>query len=197
MKFIRKFLIGAVVVLGLCLSGGASAGEAVDFVKPRLDVLIHTPPGSHMSRRVGGDFFDYDTMAERALGPARQGMSDELWVRYRRAMEGVILLSLWSTVYRLREYDVTYTREVIKPRSGVVTLWAEGPNSRTFVEFVLKKDESDRWRVIDMHFEMISLIGMWRGSFKKVIEQEGYVSLVQRLENDARKVEPDRSGAGR
>jgi phospholipid transport system substrate-binding protein len=92
---------------------------------------------------------------------------------------------------------VVYDSETATDGEAVVRARAiDTSGSATPVEFRLVRDAAGAWRVVDLSFEGMSLVGSYRAQFIKIIRASSYAELVSRLEAKIRTDAQGNSGDG-
>ena len=82
---------------------------------------------------------------------------------------------------------LAYDDETISGRDAVVRARALGKNGDvTPVIFGMRQGDDQQWRISDVSFEGMSLVGNYRAQFNKIIRASSYEELVTRLETKTR-----------
>ena len=186
----RAIVIAAsMAALVLALPARAGAITAMDELRRYTDQVLRvlqdstlTPAGRRVAvRDIASHAFDVRETARRVLGRhwhARTSAEQEEFVRiFREFLERTYLP--WIDLYRderVRYVGERLDGEQATVRAMIVTwLGIEVP-----VESRLRR-EGDRWRIYDVLVENMSLVASYRSQFDRIIRNESYAELVNRL----------------
>jgi phospholipid transport system substrate-binding protein len=188
------------LVLGLCLlglTGTAIAGEPQDKVKQTitevLDILqnesLKAPEQADARRakirQVVSQRFGFAEMGKRALGQHWRNLTPTQQKEFIPLFSDLLersYISKIETAVTDEALQVLYTKETVdKDGYALVRTEIENPNDANFeVDYRLLKRDSN-WEVYDIIIEGVSLVNNYRTQFNKVIRQESYEALVNKL----------------
>ena len=198
-RTVRKLLLPIFLVSVLFLlpfaavrSAGEGPGAAVESLNAAILQALHSPAASDFKTRVAilrplmVEAFDYPFMARIAAGRFWKDFSPEQQERY------VMLFSDLAI-------DVAASRFKTQPSARLtVTGGRDGPRGTKLVEttltlpdktprvisYLMREDDNDRWRAIDIFFESrISELSTKRSEYTSALEREGIPAFLATLQN--------------
>ncbi|MBN1947642.1 MAG: ABC transporter substrate-binding protein [Bradymonadales bacterium] len=192
----------------LVSSGGQLLAQTVsptDFVRLKADELIaivnrDVPPQSPEFAQRQEDlkqavrlFIDYRELCQRALGNHWNDRSEQEQDSFVELMTRLIETNYTVKLGHRRmdqSYEVEYESEAIRNDRAVVggTVTYEG--EQTAVEIYLMQRE-DTWSVFDVVTDDVSIEETYAESFDKIISEEGWDALVQRLQDRLAELEQE------
>ncbi len=175
--------------------GPATAGEPMDLVRQTTEQVIHIledpqlQGSAHQAerqarlRRISGQAFDWQEMAQRALGvhwrdrtPQQQ---QEFVALLRDLVERVYMQRLESAIEEKRE--IQYEGEEIEgARAVVMTEVVTTRGQEVPIRYRLHNPDG-RWRIYDVLVEGISLVNNYRSQFNHIITSSSYQALVEKM----------------
>ena len=165
-----------------------------------LAILQSQPAGTPLTpsrraeiRRAAEDFFDFDEMARRALGPHWKDRSPSEQSEFTRLFVDVLERSYVTVISNQPVTAVTYQGESINEplalvRSRVVTD-RRGERVELLIEYRLIKS-GGRWQAFDVMADGVSLISSYRGQFDSIIRASSFAQLLERLRSREAQVFP-------
>lgn len=208
------------LLLALLALGGAPAARAeewtprdVDALGPRevveatvdqvLEILGDETLGTESRRArieaIAFDVFDFTTMSKLTLARAWRKLDDD----QKRAFVGEFKAHLSRTYgsrldrYRQEDVEIVGVRE--EPRGDVTVLTRVQGGQFDDVEMSYRlRHRRERWRVIDVVIEGISLVANFRSQFKEVMSKGGFDRLLEELRTknfDAPGLDDDEGGS--
>ncbi len=201
----KRTLAGMFTVLvGLMAWSGTAAAEMspTEYIKHHTaDVtdLLAQKESEERARKFSEkaeEVIDFRTLASRALGEHWDARNDEerqefldhlqtlLEANYKNKLEGNEVGEDYTIDYR--EEKQRSDRALVRTRIA----WGESDKEQKPVEYKLMKKE-DGWVVYDVVIDDISLEATYRDSYTKIIEEEGWAALIDKMEQ---KIEKIRSG---
>ena len=202
-RLLAAVLGGALAIAGSGLSYGPSAALAaaaaagpkatLQRLNGDVDKLLRkkTEPGSKEEaeikkevKRLAGELLDYGELAKRALGE----QWDKLKPAQRTEFVGVLKdLIERNYVKQLRtnlDYQVTYGDEALEGDEAkvqsAVKVKTKGKTTDVVIEYRMVKT-AGRWMVYDVVTDEVSLVRNYRSNFQKVIGQQGYPALLDKM----------------
>ena len=183
-------LAGSIVIaLVLALVAPARAGAPTDALKQHVDqvVKILSDPSLRPEarrekvRKIAEEVFDYPDTARRALGPHWNARSPQQQQDFVKLFSEILDRSYGSKIELYQGERVQYVGETIEgPEATVKTTIVTKKGSDVPVDYHLHQKDG-RWLVYDVIIEGVSLVANYRTQFNKIVQTEGYESLVQRL----------------
>lgn len=182
----------------------AEEGEATRFVQERADEIL-----SIVNRSVSGDeaveqrredlrgairnFLSFELLAERTLSRHWEARSEdersEFVALLRQLIETSYLQRLGDRQVSDQAYEARYTGE--RERRGVHTVEGrvQARGDEVFVEVRLRRNENGAWLIFDVITDDVSLEESYAESFDRIIRDEGWGELLQRLRDRIRELE--------
>jgi phospholipid transport system substrate-binding protein len=187
-----------VVVTVIAIASPAWAGAPTDALRSHIDsvfALLDDPAlrGAEQTaarhralRALTGEAVDFHESAQRSLGAhwdARTPADRAYFVGlFTDLIDHAYLTRLAHDGERL-----AYDEETMTGQDAVVRARALGKNGDvTPVAFSLHQSADAKWRIYDVSFEGMSLVGNYRAQFNKIIRVGSYADLVARLEAKTR-----------
>lgn len=150
------------------------------------------------------DILDWDEMTRRSLGSNWRGLDDKQKTTFSRLLRRLIESSYRSRLrYAVREdlqkpQDVTIDwieEDVDKTKASLEAKVTTG-DSAVLLGFELRW-AGDRWRVYDVAIDDLSTVRTYRSNFNKIIKNNGWSSLITRLERKIEDIDAGRSDFAR
>jgi phospholipid transport system substrate-binding protein len=135
------------------------------------------------------NLIDYDQMAKDALGDA---WNDAKRTDAERATFKDLLKQLIQKNYKKRltqtlDYAITYKGEDVKGDAITVHTEAQNVNDKreapTQIDYVMKKNASGNYIVVDLVPEGSSMIKTYHKEFKKVIDKDGWDAMIKKMKD--------------
>lgn len=202
----RKVLLMSVLSLALVSQGdlarSALAAGPQDRVRETVgavSVVLRDPKLSgsdgqvERKRRVRNiirETFDFEDMAPESLGPQWTRLTPAEWEEFVRLFGTLFENSCTRLVLRfLGERQTNYIAESVEGKRGVVqTTLVGGKEERLSVEYRLASTH-ERWHVVDVLLDGVSLAANYRAQFGKVLRNSSYETLVRRMKTKAGEAE--------
>ena len=181
------------VVLALVLAAPASAATGAgaqalieETVAQVLDVLKDDDKSTAERRKeleaIAHARFDFRTMARLVLGRNWKRLDDGQRDEFVGAFTTYLANDYGSRLDRYEQEEVAVIGEEPKPRGDVVvkTKIVGGENDGAVVDYRMRH-RNDKWRIIDVVIEGISLVANFRDQFSEVIGNKGPEALLEKL----------------
>jgi phospholipid transport system substrate-binding protein len=195
MPVLSRSLAAAVsLVVGLALALPASAGPATDTLRrhidrifsaladPQLKGVANAARRQRLLRAYAEEALDFREAARRALGPHWEARTPDERARFVQLFTDLIDQAYLSRLSYNGE-RVVYDTETVSGGEAIVLARALGSRGTgTPVQFQMVRDGAGQWRVYDVAFEGMSLVGSYRAQFNKIIRGSSFAELVSRLE---------------
>ena len=142
-------------------------------------------------RTIVAEAFDFDEAAKRTLGRAWAERSDEERATFTR-----LFVDLLDRAYlrRLDGWDgqrIVVAEDVVEAdRATVKTAIVARDGDRTPVDYVMRRADDGRWRVVDVSVGGASLLGNYRAQFARLIQSGGFPLLIEKLQAKVASLQP-------
>ena len=179
----------------LLISITVQAGEPLTLIKKTIDDVIDILKNEELKkpdkgadrqaelRRVIGERFDYEEMSKRSLALHWKKISAKEKQEFIPLFSDLLERSYINKIESYTDEQILYTNENIDDGYAVVkTKIITKRNVEVPIEYRLSK-KNNQWRVYDVVIEGVSLINNYRNQFNKIIRQDSYQELVQRMKN--------------
>jgi phospholipid transport system substrate-binding protein len=175
------------------------AGEAADELQRQADrvvgVLADRSGGAVERQRevrtIVTEAFDFDEASRRTLGRAwAERTPDE------RASFKALFVDLLDRAYlrRLEGWDgqrIVVGDELIDTdRATVRASIVARDGERTPMEYLMRRSDDGRWRVIDVNVGGASLLGNYRAQFARLMQTGGFPHLMEKLQAKVASLQP-------
>ncbi|MEM7410693.1 MAG: ABC transporter substrate-binding protein [Myxococcota bacterium] len=185
----RAWLAAALVVTWT-LPAQASEGGATALIEETvaqvIDVLKDDAKSTAERRKeleaIAHARFDFRTMSRLVLGRNWKRLDDGQRSEFVEAFTTYLANDYGSRLDRYEQEEVAVTGEEPKPRGDVVvkTQIVGGENDGAQVDYRMRH-RNDKWRIIDVVIEGISLVANFRDQFSEVIGNQGPEGLLRKL----------------
>jgi phospholipid transport system substrate-binding protein len=188
---IRLLVSLGAIALATSLTAPAHAAEsAQDFIQMRqaqVTQLVRQAPGSQRDKQVAAvldGMIDYDELAKRSLAAHWADLSDTQRKEFTDVLRTLVRRNYERNIKNILDYRVEYLGEeqgtagvIVHSRASSASNSREEPIS---IDYQLMKMSSG-WRVVDVVTEGSSLVNNYRNQFHRVIQKDGYETLVRRM----------------
>jgi len=193
-------VLAVLTILALTLGAGpASAGDPAVELQRQADRVVNiladrdTEPAARQRevRAIVGEAFDFEEAAKRTLGRAWAERTAE-----ERATFVGLFVDLLDRAYlrRLDGWDgqriVVGDDVVDADRATVRTAIVARDGDRTPVDYVMRRSDDGRWRVVDVSIGGHSLLGNYRVQFARLMQNGGFANLIERLQAKVTSLQP-------
>jgi phospholipid transport system substrate-binding protein len=193
-----RLVLGSVLAFALVAVTPADAGAPTDQLRQRVDQVVKLldDPGLAQRpaerraqvRKVAESVFDYPDTARRALGPHWNPRSPEEKREFVRLFADVLDRGYISKIDQYQGEKVAYVGESIGGDEATVrTRITTKSGTDVPVDYRMHLKDG-KWLVYDVIIEGVSLVANYRTQFNKVVQTEGFPTLVQKLQ--AKDAEP-------
>jgi phospholipid transport system substrate-binding protein len=132
-------------------------------------------------RGVANEIFDWQETGRRALARHWQARSPQERQEFSQLFADLVERSYVSKIEAYSGERIVYLGDTVEGDQATVrTKLVTKTNTEIPIDYRLLK-EGDRWRVYDVLIEGVSLVGNYRTQFNRIIQQNGYPELVQKL----------------
>ena len=186
---------------------GAWAATAADQVRSAIDRVLATVDNPALEgdgkiverraavRNIANEIFDFSEIARRSLGRHWLPLSEAQRTEFVGLFDDLLERSYISKIELYGGEKIMYSGERVDGDLATVSTKIITKNGTEVpVDYRLFK-HGDRWMIYDINIEGISLVSNYRTQFNKIIQTNGYNSLVETMkskqaqfaEEDARK----------
>src|SRR6266436_3035033 len=203
----RALWLGLTALIVLASTLDASAGPVTDQLKGAIDRVVATLDSPALKgegkvlerrtavRKIANEIFDFGEIARRSLGRYWQPLSEPQRAEFVGLFGDLLERSYISKIELYGGEKIMYSGERVDGDLATVSTKIITKNGTEVpVDYRLFK-HGDRWMIYDINIEGISLVSNYRTQFNKIIQTNGYNSLVETMkskqaqfaEEDARK----------
>ena len=134
-------------------------------------------------RKIANEIFDFTEIARRALGRYWLPLSEAQHTEFVGLFEDLLERSYLSKIELYGGEKIVYSGERLDGDLATVgTKIMTKHGTEVPVDYRLFK-RGDRWMIYDISVEGISLVSNYRTQFNKIIQTNGYNSLVARMKS--------------
>ena len=142
-------------------------------------------------RAIVSEAFDFEEAAKRTLGRAWAERTPE----ERAAFVG-LFMDLIDRAY-LRRLDAWDGQRIVvgddvvdTDRATVRTAVVARDGDKTPIDYVMRRSDDGRWRVVDVNVGGASLLGNYRVQFARLMQSGGFAHLMERLQAKVASLQP-------
>jgi phospholipid transport system substrate-binding protein len=174
---------------------GAWAATATEQVRSAIDRVLATVDNPALKgggkiverrvavRKIANEIFDFTEIARRALGRYWLPLSEAQHTEFVGLFEDLLERSYISKIELYGGEKIVYGGERLDGDLATVgTKIITKHGTEVPVDYRLFK-RGDRWMIYDISVEGISLVSNYRTQFNKIIQTNGYNSLVARMKS--------------
>jgi phospholipid transport system substrate-binding protein len=185
--------IGLAALLVLLVAPNGWAGQAQDQLKSAIDRVVSTLENPALKgdgkvaerraavRKIADELFDFGEIARRALGRYWQPLTEPQRTEFVGLFADLLERSYISKIELYGGEKIVYSGDRVEGDLATVSTKIITKNGTEVpVDYRLFK-RGDRWMVYDVNIEGISLVSNYRTQFNKIIQTNGYNSLVERM----------------
>ncbi len=185
--------IALAVLLILSMAPQSWAGQPQDQLKSAIDRVVSTLESPALKgegkvaerraavRKIADELFDFGEIARRALGRYWQPLTEAQRTEFVGLFADLLERSYISKIELYGGEKIVYSGDRVEGDLATVSTKIITKNGTEVpVDYRLFK-KGDRWMVYDVNIEGISLVSNYRTQFNKIIQTNGYNSLVERM----------------
>ena len=175
------------------LAGTVEAGVPTDQLRGATDRVLKVLQDSELKqpakrdarrqqiRAIADEIFDWQETGKRALARHWQGRSPSERQEFSALFSDLIERSYISKIELYGGEKIIYSGDRVEGDLATLSTKIITKNGTEVpVDYRLFK-KGDRWMVYDVNIEGISLVSNYRTQFNKIIQTNGYNSLVERM----------------
>ena len=190
-RLFRGLATAGLLVLSTVQGGWAATAQeqlkgAIDRVVSTLDSPAMKGEGKAADRRaavrqIANEIFDFGEIARRSLGRYWQPLSDAQRTEFVGLFGDLLERSYISKIELYGGEKIIYSGERMDGDLAIVSTKIITKNGNEVpIDYRLFR-RGDRWMVYDVNIEGISLVSNYRTQFNKIIQSNGYNTLVDRM----------------
>ena len=190
-RLFRGLATAGLLVLSTVQGGWAATAQeqlkgAIDRVVSTLDSPAMKGEGKADERRaavrqIANEIFDFGEIARRSLGRYWQPLSDAQRTEFVGLFGDLLERSYISKIELYGGEKIVYSGERMDGDLAIVSTKIITKNGTEVpIDYRLFR-RGDRWMVYDVNIEGISLVSNYRTQFNKIIQSNGYNTLVDRM----------------
>jgi phospholipid transport system substrate-binding protein len=177
----------------LSTAQGAFAATAQEQLKDAIDRVVRTLDSPALKgadkaadrraavRTIANEIFDFNEIARRSLGRYWQPLSEAQRTEFVGLFGDLLERSYISKIELYGGEKIVYSGERMDGDLAIVSTRILTKNGTEVpIDYRLFR-RGDRWMVYDVNIEGISLVSNYRTQFNKIIQSNGYNTLVDRM----------------
>ena len=192
--------VAALTLLAAALAASpVIAGDAADELQRQADRVIGVLADRSTAaverqrevRTIVTEVFDFDEASRRTLGRAWAERTPE-----ERASFKALFVDLLDRAY-LRRLDGWDGQRIVvgdelmdTDRATVRAAIVARDGDRTPMEYLMRRSDDGRWRVIDINVGGASLLGNYRAQFARLMHTGGFAHLMEKLQAKVASLQP-------
>ena len=196
-RFFLLSTLAAMVALAApaTVSAQEPAGPASRFLKRKHDQaerLLRRAPRSdaERSRRndqldaILSDLLDYEAVSRQALGDTWNERSAEERAEFVSLLRQLVERSYQQSLERTLDYQIRWGDEASRGDAVLVSTTARSRRNRRAPEVSIEyrmKGEGNRWVVVDVVTDGVSMVRNYRNQFTRILRREGWDGLLSRM----------------
>ncbi len=187
-RSICKTLI-SLVCLGLWASHATAAENPRTVVKNATEQVIQLlkeyPENSRTQREkiraVVGEYFDFDEIAKRAIGPRWRDVSSEKQREFTRDFSQLLFSTYIGDIQRYTNQRITYSQKQMGDGYAVIEALVVDARSGTIpIDYYLRLKDGN-WKVYDVMVEGVGLVTNYRSQFDEILSRSSFDDLLRQL----------------
>ena len=179
-------MIASLVIGSVCFGDSEITGK----LKSTIDKVISIVKDENFKKDQKGrrealrkaidERFDYRQMVIRSLAKNWNSRSDQERQEFISLFKSLLENSYASKLEAYRDEKINYVGEVVKGEYALVKTEVVRQSSTLGVDYKLIQTDGD-WQVYDFVIEGVSMIRNYRSQFTKIIRNDSYEILVEKL----------------
>jgi phospholipid transport system substrate-binding protein len=184
-------LKGFTIVLFLCImaSLGIASTTPVDTVKSGTNEVLKVlkqQSGHKEQRRTGirkvvDEYFDFNEMAKRALGPRWKEQPPAKQQEFARTFSELLFNVYIDKIERYTDEQITYSAKTEQGDHAVVDALVTGSQTgKIAIEYHLHLKDGN-WKAYDVAVEGVDLVNNYRSQFNSILSRSSFDDLLKML----------------
>jgi len=188
-RFVSFGLTLAALSLAPMARAGGSAEEFIQTRQAQVTSLLHQGQGAQRDKQISAvldGMIAYDELAKRSLAAHWGDLSDAQHKEFADILKRLVQRSYEKNLKNILEYKVEYLGEEPGSEGVVVHTRASSPDKPQeepiTLDYLLMQNNA-AWKVIDIVTEGSSLVNNYKNQFHRIIQKDGYETLVKRMKD--------------
>ncbi len=139
-------------------------------------------------------FFDFDELARRAVESHWAALTAEQQKTFLATLRQLIETAYTTRIREQTGFKIDYLKEEVKGDEAFIATMAGSADGKDKLstDYQLHR-VNGRWYVYDLVIEGSSLVRTYKTSFNKIIKQNGYDALVQRMQSKSEDLKKEKA----
>jgi len=193
MRCMRSIAMAIPLVLAMASVAPGAATGPTEQLKASIDLVLEIlddpafKPEARLAerrkaiRRIADEIFDFEEMAQRALGQHWRPLTAEQRKEFIPLFADLLDRAYLSTIERYGGTPIQYTGERVEGDLAVVSTKIFAKQDMEIPVAYRMLRHGDRWLIYDVSAEGVSLVSNYRTQFNSVIRTSSYDALVKRM----------------
>ena len=188
-----RIVLAALLILSMAPESWA--GPAQDQLKGAIDRVVSTLESPALKgdnkvaerraavRKIADEIFDFGEIARRALGRYWQPLTEPQRSEFVGLFADLLERSYISKIELYGGEKIIYSGDRVEGDLATVSTKIITKNGTEVPVAYRLFRHGDRWMIYDINIEGISLVSNYRTQFNKIIQTNGYNSLVEKMKS--------------
>lgn len=189
MKSIKILIASLVMMFGISSPALAAQGPT-DYLKS-LDsklkpLLAKADQNQTKILKIIKKMLDFDRLCKDSLGKHWETRSVEEQKDFSETLTALIEKNVLKRLKNTKSNDIVYESENVKGSTAtVVTVVSDNSGPRPVdIEIAYKMEKKgNKWIVVDMKTDGVSLVSNYRSQFNKLIEKDGWEKMMKKMKD--------------
>jgi phospholipid transport system substrate-binding protein len=181
--------LAALVLAAPRAHAGGSAEEFIQTRQAQVTALLHQGQSAQRDKQVAtvlDGMIAYDELAKRSLATHWDDLSDAQHKEFADILKRLVQRSYEKNLKNILEYRVEYLGEEPGSEGVMVHTRASSPEKPQEEPITLDYQlvqNGAAWKVVDIVTEGSSLVHNYKNQFHRIIQKDGYDTLVKRMKD--------------
>jgi phospholipid transport system substrate-binding protein len=186
-RIIAKTLIS--LFFFICASRAIAAGNPQAVIQTGTDQVLQLlkqyPENTHERRQkiwaVVKGYFDFDSIAKRAVGPIWNAQSPEKQQEFTRDFSRLLFNTYMRKIEKYTNEKLTYRPQQVGGDHAVIEALVVGDQPGPIhIDYYLHLENGD-WKVYDVVIEGVGLVVNYRSQFNEILSRSSFDDLLRQL----------------
>ncbi len=176
-----------------------TANGVIERIKQEQDLLKEDPDKLYaLIDELVIPNFDFISMSKWVLGKNWKAASDAQRTEFVEQFKTLLVNTYAKALLEYSDQEITFfpAESTDRPNLAVVRTELTSSGAQPFPVAYRMYQKNERWRVVDVTVDGVSLVSTYRGSFATQIKKEGFDSLLKQLADKNAKLEGDLKTGG-
>ncbi len=176
-----------------------TANGVIERIKQEQDLLKEDPDKLYaLIDELVIPNFDFISMSKWVLGKNWKAASDAQRTEFVEQFKTLLVNTYAKALLEYSDQEITFfpSESTDRPNLAVVRTELTSSGAQPFPVAYRMYQKNERWRVVDVTVDGVSLVSTYRGSFATQIKKEGFDSLLKQLADKNAKLEGDLKSGG-